>query len=101
MPEKTNGPKRIDRGNIDQTERETLDLVIKMLPELEKVLASWDGLKHKPKDMKGKFEKYRLIHSALSDWARKVLVSPDEDYLNRADRLWEFVFICRSLKEAE
>ena len=88
----------VGRDSIDQIEKETLDLVIKSLPEIEKNLAGWDNLKHKPEALRHKFEKYRLIHESLSGWARSVLTYPGLDYESRLDRMWEFVSICRSLR---
>jgi len=96
--DRTEKPKRIDQDSIDQIEKETLELVISSLPEIEKNIASWDNLKNKPEVLHNKFEKYRLIHESLSSWARSVLTSPGGDYEARLDRMWEFVSICRALK---
>jgi hypothetical protein len=98
IPEKL---KRIDQNSIDQIEKETLNLVITSLPEIEKTLASWDGIKHKPENLRTKFEKYRLLHESLSGWARSVLTSPAENFTDRVDRLWEFVSLCRALRKVD
>jgi hypothetical protein len=102
MPERIASKlKRVAPDSIDEIEKETLGLVIKSLPEIEKTLASWDGVKHKPENLKVKFEKYRLLHASLSGWARNVLTSPAENFTDRVDRLWEFVFLCRALKKVD
>jgi hypothetical protein len=96
-------PRKLSPDTIDQFEKETIALVIKSLPEIEKNLASWDGLRHKPENLRDKFEKYRLLQEALSEWARKTLTSSGrgENFTDRVDRLWEFVFLCRELKKVD
>ena len=95
---KTEKPKMVTEDSIDKIEKETLDMVIKSLPEIEKNIAGWDSLKHKPEALKQKFERYRLLHESLSGWARRVLTSQGIDYESRLDRMWEFVSICRTLR---
>ena len=86
MAEQGKRPKMVNEESIEQIEKETLDLIIKSLPEIEKNLAGWDNLKNRPEALKSKFEKYRLIHESLSTWARNVLTSPGGDFESRVDR---------------
>lgn len=93
----------ITEKDIDRVEKETLELVVRTLPQIEKSLASWDGLKHKPPALRKKFETYRKLHEELSSWARKMLVPSGkaESFDERVDSMWEFISLCRALKRVE
>ncbi|MEW6035694.1 MAG: hypothetical protein AB1529_03720 [Candidatus Micrarchaeota archaeon] len=93
----------ISEKDIDRVEKETLELVIRILPEIEKSLASWDGLKHKPPALKKKFDTYRKLHGDLSAWARKMLVPSGKagSFDERVDRMWAFISVSRAIKKVD
>ncbi|MBU0532601.1 hypothetical protein KKB44_03845 [Candidatus Micrarchaeota archaeon] len=88
----------VNKKNIDQIERETIQRVNKTLSALEVAIASWDAATDKPEDMKPKFMKYKWFHEALTEWERKALqsLSRKEEYESRLQRLQEFARICHA-----
>ncbi|MEW6721884.1 MAG: hypothetical protein AB1324_01335 [Candidatus Micrarchaeota archaeon] len=93
--------KRLTPRDVERVEKETLELVVKTLPKIETAIASWDSLKHKPPELRRKFEEYRRLHGQLSDWARKALISASkaESEEARANRMWDYVALCRALRK--
>ena len=93
--------KRLGPQDVERLERETAALVVKTLPEIEKAIASWDALRNKPPELKRKFEEYRKLHARLSEWARKSLLSASKGESDeaRADRMWDYVALCRALRK--
>ncbi len=85
----------VDESNIEAVEAQTLERVNQTITVLEGALATWDSSKEKPVELSNRFEKYRRLHKALSNWEVEFLrarqkANPDE----RLKRLNEFVEIC-------
>src|SRR4030095_951533 len=103
MPAKEPKTRRPDSSDVDKIEDATLEIVIRILPELELSLASWDGLKHKPKELELKIRKYRELHESLSTWSRELILSrgKNDPMEKRVDRLWEFISLCRAIRKVD
>jgi len=86
----------LTKENIDGVEKETIERVNKTISALEAALATWNGAKDKPADLKERFAGYERLHSALVQWESRALKSrgKEESFEARVERLREFVDIC-------
>ena len=93
---------RITEKNIDDFEKQTIEVTSRAIFVLEDALSKWEALKEKPADLVPEYEKYKGFHDKLVEWAEKILRSRakgDElDFYARVDRLLEYSRICKEYK---
>ena len=89
---------QITEKNIEQVEKETIEIASRAIYVLEDALSKWEGFGDKPEEIKVEFDKFKSFHSALVEWEQKILKSKasDEqlDFYARVDRLKEYARIC-------
>ncbi|MFH1785758.1 MAG: hypothetical protein ABH842_04990 [Candidatus Micrarchaeota archaeon] len=86
----------VNESNIDLVEKKVIEKVNNTISVLEDAIAKWDNAKTRPKDLEPKFTGYKKLHTALSEWEKKVLITKNRrrDYNERINMLQEFVNIC-------
>lgn len=91
-------PEIITQSNIDRIEKETIAEVSRAITVLESVLAQWDALDKKPKELRDEFVNYKRFHEELTEWETQILRSAGEEMKldERIKRLSEFVRICNA-----
>jgi hypothetical protein len=91
---------RIDESNIDEAERETIQVANSTLTALESALAAWEASKTKPDSLKEKFDDYARLRDELAGWMTKALRARSEgdSFESRQKRLAEFSSICKRYK---
>lgn len=86
----------VDKSNIDLVEKKVIEKVNTTISVLENAIAKWDNAKTKPKDLEPKFVSYKKLHTALSEWEKRALLTKNRrrDFNERINILQEFVDIC-------
>ena len=88
----------LKESNIEKIESETIEKVSRTITVLEGALATWEASKEKPKELEGKFARYKRFHGALTVWETNALKArgKEESFETRVRRLKEFIDICYS-----
>jgi hypothetical protein len=90
--------RKIDPGNLDTAERQTMKHARNMIVAIERALSAWKNSSDKPAEMQKEIERYRRLHGILVGWESQELKasSSGKQIKLRMKLLWEFADICRA-----